>query len=87
MTIRESRHKTYEIILYITSENLPTINEIILTLDQLNIDYAYILHDKDIKDYNTLEFKKPHYHVLLHFDNAISLSTLSKKLNIPSNYI
>lgn len=84
---REQRHKTYEIILYVESENLPSINEIISTLDQLNYDYAYILHNKDIKDYTTFELKKPHFHILLHFNNAISLSTLSNKLNIPSNYI
>lgn len=86
MNKRENRHKTYEIILYCDSKNLPQINDIIQLLDQLNYDYAYILHDSDI-DENTLLEKKPHYHLLLHFNNAISLTTLSKKLNIPSNYI
>lgn len=29
--------------------------------------YAYILHDKDKKDDNPNELKKPHYHFLVHF--------------------
>jgi hypothetical protein len=31
--------------------------------------YAYILHDKDKKE-NSDELKKPHYHFLVHFEQA-----------------
>ena len=32
--------------------------------------YAYILHDKDLKDDGTGELKKPHYHYLIHLDKS-----------------
>lgn len=47
--------------------------------------YAYILHDKDFNDKG--EIKKPHYHVMLKFDNARTITSLSKELSIKSNYI
>lgn len=43
--------------------------------------YAYIYHDEDI------ETKKPHTHVLMHFDNKRYITALAKELNIPHNYI
>lgn len=48
-------------------------------------DYAYILHDRDYTE--TGEIKKPHYHVVLKFNNARSLSGLAKELGIKENYI
>lgn len=46
-------------------------------------NYIYILHDRDIKDDG--EIKKEHYHVILHFPNARTIKTLSKKLNVEVN--
>lgn len=46
-------------------------------------NYIYILHDRDIKDDG--EIKKEHYHVILHFPNARTIKTLSKKLNVEEN--
>lgn len=48
-------------------------------------NYAYIKHDKDIKEDNTV--KKSHYHCILKLDNACTISALSKRLDIPTNYI
>lgn len=39
-------------------------------------NYAYILHDKDVKEDGTP--KPPHYHVLLHFPNAKTKSAIRK---------
>lgn len=46
-------------------------------------NYIYILHDRDIKDDG--EIKKEHYHVILHFPNARTIKTLSKKINVEEN--
>lgn len=43
--------------------------------------YAYIEHDED------LETKKPHTHVLVHFDNKRYLYAVAKELGIAPNYI
>lgn len=43
-------------------------------------NYIYILHDRDIKEDNTL--KKAHYHVLLYFPNQKSLSALKNQLKL-----
>jgi len=70
------------IILYAENEEHMNILEYI----EQNIDnYAYILHDKDFNEKG--ELKKPHYHVVLRFKNQLTVSALSKKLNLPENYI
>lgn len=43
--------------------------------------YAYIKHIPEETE------KKPHFHVILSFDNATKKSTLANKLGIPENYI
>lgn len=43
-------------------------------------NYIYILHNRDVKEDNTL--KKEHYHVLLYFPNQKSLSSLKKQLSL-----
>lgn len=43
-------------------------------------NYIYILHNRDVKEDNTL--KKEHYHVLLYFPNQKSLSSLKKQLQL-----
>lgn len=48
-------------------------------------DYAMILHDKD-SDENG-ELKKPHYHVVLRFNQAVWNTSIIKELGIEPNYI
>lgn len=43
-------------------------------------NYIYILHDRDVKEDNTL--KKSHYHVILYFPNQKSLSSLKSQLKL-----
>lgn len=50
-----------------------------------NMNYAYILHDKDITDDG--EIKKEHIHVVVKFDNARELKALASELNIEPNMI
>ena len=65
--------------------------ELILYLDNLShtkllnnlitkYHYAYILHDKDTEDNGIL--KKPHFHLLLFFDNARWGSAILKEIDI-----
>ena len=48
-------------------------------------DYAMILHDKD-SDENG-ELKKPHWHIVLRFGQAVWSSAICKELGIEENYI
>lgn len=48
-------------------------------------DYAAILHDKDIDEEGNL--KKPHWHVVLRFQQATWSSAICKNLEIEHNFI
>lgn len=48
-------------------------------------EWAYILHDRDIKADGTL--KKVHYHVLIKTSSPSRLGTIARQLGIPSNYV
>lgn len=45
-----------------------------------------ILHDLDV-DASTGEVKKAHYHLLLHSDNARTISAVAKSLRLPENRV
>lgn len=49
-------------------------------------DHAYILHDKDVEE-ETGELKKPHWHVVLRFGEAVWNSSVAKNLGIKCNYV
>lgn len=76
------RSRSFMLILY------PDDDSHIKCLDSIinsEYKYAYILHDKDINEDGTL--KKPHYHVVLYFDNARTISSVAKEFFISENYI
>lgn len=54
-------------------------------LDDEEEQYAGILHDKDVDENG--ELKKPHYHVLLTYDNPRSLASISKRLCVAQNSV
>lgn len=57
-------------------------------LDMLSLffdEFAYCLHDKDIKDDGTGELKKPHIHWLGRSDKNYTAAGLSFQSNIPEN--
>lgn len=81
------RYRTFMLILYEDDDNyFDYINQIVEKQFK-NKSYRYlgITHDKDITD--TGEIKKNHDHVVLYFDNPRTIESLSKELNLPSNYI
>lgn len=64
----------------------PEDNSHMLALDYIKHNYEnyiWILHNRDLKENG--EIKKEHFHVLLHFPNARTISTLSKQLGISEN--
>ena len=69
-----------------SDEVLITEEKIKLALEQFGeCKYAYILHDKDLKEDNTE--KPPHFHIVIQFKNPVSLFVVAKRFDILPNYI
>lgn len=49
-------------------------------------EWVGILHDLDV-DQSTGEVKKAHYHLLLHSDNARTISAVARALKLPANRV
>ena len=76
------RSRCYHLILY--EEDLEQLR--VLDMIEQHYNFGAIRHDKDMYD-GTTELKKPHYHVILYFDNPKYLSSLSDELKLKPNYI
>lgn len=76
------RARNFNLILYDEDETHRSALDYI----QKNLDYAKILHDRDVDDL-TGEIKKPHYHIVLRFQNAKWNTSLAEDLGITQNYI
>lgn len=72
---KNEKHRLYEIIAY--KEYFPTLINTITKLDKCR--YYWCHHDKDLRDDGTI--KDEHWHILVYFDNACTLSALMKKIN------
>lgn len=97
------RSRFYMIMQYeknpITGEDLlfneSIIKKGILSKSDSLLAWAYIRHDKDVynEDDDLPLGKKigdkrpPHWHVMLHFKNAIEISSLANTFGVPENYI
>lgn len=80
--MKDIRSRCYHLILY--KEDLEQLR--VLDMIEQHYNYASIEHDKDMYE-GTTELKKPHYHVILYFDNPKYLSALSDELQLKPNYI
>lgn len=76
------RSRTFELVLYPED---PRTAGVLARLDDEKEQYAGILHDKDVDENG--ELKKPHYHILLTYDNARSLSSIAKRLCVAYNAV
>lgn len=65
--------RNYELILYTLEECNKAVQ---LCIDN-GFDYAYIMHDKDLKD-DLSDFKKLHYHFLVFMQNAKTLTAFNR---------
>lgn len=79
---KDKGSRCHHIILY--DEDNSHIDALNYIIDS-NYSYAYILHDNDFKD-DTGELKKPHYHLILYFENARSIDSVCTELKIKNNY-
>lgn len=74
----EKTYRIFSLVAYDTSETM-CYNDIYNKLSSINCTYFLIKHDND--DVNT------HYHIALYFKNPTTISIVSTKLGISSNYI
>ena len=71
-------YRIFSIVCYPDSSNL-SYNSVSSLLFKTNLSYFIIFHDKDEN--------KPHYHISIYSKKPTTLSVISKKLNVPENYI
>lgn len=81
MSKEKYRSRVHMLLLYPDNE---THFQAMETVKQ-SYDYAAILHDKDRDENGNL--KKPHWHVVLRFQQATWSSAICKNLGIETNYI
>ncbi len=71
---KQEKRRLYEIIAY--SEYFTELMYNVMQLKGLR--WYWVYHDKDLKDDGSI--KDPHYHILIYFDNAKTLSSLMKNI-------
>lgn len=79
----KDKFRLFEMILFCESDSY-NIDEVLRNIKGERY-YAYCLHDSDLDDFGKL--KKPHYHIVIRFDNARTISGVSKKFGVPLNLI
>ena len=78
--VDEKRYRNFMFLLY---QDTTTYNfdDVLFDLKGSFKNYAYIKHLPESDE------KKEHYHFILSLDNARSVSSLSKRVGVPNNYI
>jgi len=79
----KNKFRLFEMILYLETESYD-IKEVLKNIRGERY-YAYCLHDNDIDENGKI--KKPHYHIIIRFDNARTQEQVAKKFGVPVNYI
>lgn len=79
--------KRCEVMQYFDHYDVDDLNDIKIRVQGLsNIKtYAMVVHNNDLNDDGTL--KRSHFHVVLTFSESVHLSTISKALKVPCQYI
>lgn len=75
--MNNNRSYWYSLITYLDKSD---IDNILYVHSRKIRQYAYILHDKDVKEGG--ELKESHFHVILYLNNAMSSSAVLKMFNI-----
>lgn len=80
------RSRLYVAVLYPED---PTHAECMEKLKTNGYNFAAILHDKDVYEdgEHQGELKKPHWHIVLRFKNAVWNTAVAKELGITANYL
>lgn len=79
---KNNEYRNYEFILY----TLEDCNRFVNICINEGFDYAFIKHDKDLKE-DLTDFKKLHYHFQIFMLNQKSISRISTLFDIKENYI
>lgn len=74
--------RNYEVILYSIEECYRLVDICIYE----GFDYAFILHDKDLKE-DLSDYKDKHYHFQIYMNNQKTLENMSILLGVKQNYI
>lgn len=77
----EKGKRNVELILY----DIDKVGEILEKVSHLDMEYAYIRHDKDLNDSGVV--KKAHYHFMIFSDTQRTITAWSSLLDVPSNMI
>ena len=80
------RSRLYVAVLYPED---PTHAECMVKLESNGYNFAAILHDKDVYEDGDHkgELKKPHWHIVVRFKNAVWNTAVAKDLGITANYL
>lgn len=73
------RYRNFMVLFYKDTDTY-NFNDIIFNIHSMKY-YAYIKHTPEEEE------KKEHYHAFIHLDTACTISSISKRLGIPENYI
>lgn len=83
--VKPIKSRTFSIMQYedfLTEEKIKAVLSSYKTIKK----WAYIKHDKDINE-ETKGIKKPHFHIVLQFDQLMPHTTIAKWLGIKHNYV
>lgn len=56
-------------------------------IENEGLDWSCVLHDRDLKEDGSGEFKDEHFHFLVRYHNPVTLSRLTLDTGIPVNYV
>lgn len=82
--VKAIRSRTFNIMQYeifLTEEKIKAVVSSYKTIKR----YAYIKHDKDVGDDGVI--KKPHFHIVLQFEQLMPNTTIAKWLGIAPNFV
>lgn len=79
----KDKYRLFEMILYLETSSY-NIDDVLKNIRGERY-YAYSLHDQDLDSEGKL--KKPHYHMVIRFDNARTISGVAKKFGVPENLV
>ena len=79
---QKNRDRKFVAVLYPEDETHVACME---KLKSGGFNFAAILHDKDVQEDGTP--KKPHWHIVLRFKNAVWDTSIAKQLGITPNYL
>lgn len=82
--MNQKQGRVFQGVIYPDSDTYDC-QSVLFLLPDVFVEYAYILHDKDVDEQG--ELKKAHYHWLGTRSSPVALSTIAKQLGVPQNSV